>query len=385
MTARTRCTATEAALAAAALALAFASGAFAAPHAGTIAQVSGPLLVQKADGHARIVAKGAPVDVGDRLYAGERAYAEIDFADRSSAILAPETQLAIDAFAYDEAHPQGDAARLTLEWGGMMVTSGAIAARSPGHHRISTPAATIDVNRSKFVVEYRASAPRSSAADGPIRVAMLDGPIVLAQVGGAGGQGGNGGPLIGNGGNGGQGGNGGPLVGNGGNGGQGGSGAPLVPSGGNGGAGGAGGNGSLLFGNGGQGGNGGTFVPTPIIGGTGGAGGNAGLVGSSGSGGAGGAGGASGSASTPGTGGMGGRAPGLYVQVIDGLVHLSNNSGAANFAAGQFGYVPSVQMPPVILPQNPGLQFSPPPAFNSSSSQPSSGPPTGNAVDCEVR
>jgi hypothetical protein len=79
-------------------------------------------------------------------------------------------------------------------------------------------------------------------------------------------------------------------------------------------------------------------------------------------------------------------APGLYVQVLDGMVNLSNNGGSQNFSAGQFGFVPSFTTPPIILPQNPGLQFNPPPVFNSSSgATPPSAPANSGNVDCIVR
>jgi hypothetical protein len=86
-------------------------------------------------------------------------------------------------------------------------------------------------------------------------------------------------------------------------------------------------------------------------------------------------------------GGSGNRAPGLYVQVLDGMVHLTNSGGSQNFAAGQFGYTPSFQQPPVILPNNPGMQFTPPPAFNTSSAPGNAGTSANksNNVDCEVR
>lgn len=82
-----------------------------------------------------------------------------------------------------------------------------------------------------------------------------------------------------------------------------------------------------------------------------------------------------------------GRAPGLYVQVIDGMINLSNSAGTQNFAAGQFGYTPSFNMPPVILPANPGIQFSPPPVFSSSSApEARNGTGDGSAgAECEVR
>jgi hypothetical protein len=81
-----------------------------------------------------------------------------------------------------------------------------------------------------------------------------------------------------------------------------------------------------------------------------------------------------------------GRAPGLYVQVLDGLIHVTNPSGSSNFSAGQFGYVRTSMQPPVIVPKNPGIQFTPPPAFNQSTGPgTSTGPAKSNTVDCEVR
>jgi len=82
-------------------------------------------------------------------------------------------------------------------------------------------------------------------------------------------------------------------------------------------------------------------------------------------------------------------APGLYVQVIDGLISLANRGGTSSFAAGQFGYTPSFKSPPVTLPANPGMQFTPPPQFSVASTQRGStstgGSNKSSSVDCEVR
>ncbi|MDP3668965.1 MAG: FecR family protein [Telluria sp.] len=81
-----------------------------------------------------------------------------------------------------------------------------------------------------------------------------------------------------------------------------------------------------------------------------------------------------------------GLAPGLYVHVIDGLISLSNKGGTQNFAAGQFGYTRNVIQPPVIVPRNPGLQFTPPPTFNAPAGRTSgSGSNAAATIDCEVR
>lgn len=87
----------------------------------------------------------------------------------------------------------------------------------------------------------------------------------------------------------------------------------------------------------------------------------------------------------PGTGGL---AAGLYVHVIDGVVNLTNRGGSQSFSAGQFGYTPSIIKPPVVVPVNPGIQFSPPPAFSSSTAPQGNSSASGTkpkTVDCEVR
>jgi hypothetical protein len=81
-----------------------------------------------------------------------------------------------------------------------------------------------------------------------------------------------------------------------------------------------------------------------------------------------------------------GLAPGLYVSVIDGAINLSNKGGSQNFSAGQFGYTANVNKPPVVVPANPGLKFTPPPTFSTNTgSNSSSSASKSNAVDCEVR
>jgi hypothetical protein len=76
--------------------------------------------------------------------------------------------------------------------------------------------------------------------------------------------------------------------------------------------------------------------------------------------------------------------PGLYVSVTDGQIVLANKGGTTNFTAGQFGFTPSVTQPPVLIPKNPAIQFTPP-VFNSTTTTQSSASPKSNSVDCIVR
>lgn len=75
---------------------------------------------------------------------------------------------------------------------------------------------------------------------------------------------------------------------------------------------------------------------------------------------------------------------GLYVSVIDGAINLSNKGGSQSFTAGQFGYTANLTKPPIVVPANPGLKFTPPPTFSSNSGQTGSGSKAA-AIDCEVR
>jgi len=87
-------------------------------------------------------------------------------------------------------------------------------------------------------------------------------------------------------------------------------------------------------------------------------------------------------------------APGLHVSVSEGMIVVTNNGGAQNFAAGQFGFVPGLNQAPVIVPPNTGVQFTPPPSFSGSAQGPQGpqGPQASGgssadkpAVDCIVR
>ena len=80
--------------------------------------------------------------------------------------------------------------------------------------------------------------------------------------------------------------------------------------------------------------------------------------------------------------------PGLHVSVTDGQIVMTNPGGSLNFNAGQFGYVRSNTTPPIIVPVNPGLKFTPPPTFSTTSvgtGNPGSIPMRTDTVDCEVR
>jgi hypothetical protein len=247
--------------------------------AGTVVQLSGPLLAKKADGAVKILSLKSEVESGDTLVTEKNTYAMVKFIDNSEMTLKPATTMKIDSFAFDNGKPDGDSASFNLVKGGLRSVTGLLGKRNKEKFEMKTPSATIGIRGTTFIAEWVEPSEAAVAAREAYNfasTATLD-----------------------------------PAA------------APVRPL--------------LLAQN----------TPTPP---------------------------------------SGARAPGLYVQVIDGLIHVTNPSGTSNFAAGQFGYTASPTQPPAVVPKNPGIQFTPPPAFSQSTGpSASAGPAKSNNVDCEVR
>ncbi len=253
------------------------SFAMAAQVAGTVVQLSGPLLAKKASGAVKILSLKSEVESGDTLVTEKNTYAMVKFIDNSEITLKPASQLTIDNFAFDNAKPDGDSASFNLLKGGMRSVSGLLGKRNKEKFALKTPAATIGIRGTTFIVDYVPGEDRALAS---LQAYLNASTAALGDT---------------------------PPI------------APLQ------------------------------LAQGPVV---------------------------------PGTG----MAPGLYVHVIDGIIQLSNRGGVQAFSAGQFGFTGSIVQPPVVVPQNPGIQFAPPPAFNQST-QPgdASKAPKSNTVDCEVR
>lgn len=112
---------------------------------GMVAELSGPLLVKKADGTMKILARQSIVEPGDVLFSQKAGYARIRFKDGSEFTLQPESQLEIAAFAFDDAHPESDLGTFRLLGGGVQVVSGRLGARSPARFMLTTPAGVVAI------------------------------------------------------------------------------------------------------------------------------------------------------------------------------------------------------------------------------------------------
>ncbi|MGZ3184298.1 MAG: FecR family protein, partial [Telluria sp.] len=292
---------------------------------GTVTHLSGPLVAKKANGTVKVLAVKSEVENGDTLVSEKNTYAQIKFVDNGQITLRPGTVFKIENYSYNADKPDGDAEHLELIKGGLRSVTGLLGKRNKEKFALKTPSATIGIRGTTFIATY---VPPSRPTSNDMRINPNPSPLSEAVQGklpsGAPGTGtidrspDGGGNLTVSG----------KLPTAGGS-------TPGTPTP-------TGSTGTTQQGMAAQLApllNGGSAPPVtpPAPPGSG----SVGL----------------GQLPAPvGPSGPPSLAPGLHLQVTDGAIVVTNAGGSLGFQAGQFGYVPSVNQPPVIVPSNPGIQ-----------------------------
>jgi FecR protein len=309
---------------------------------GFVSDSTGPLLAKGANGSIKVLAIGSGVEPSDTLVSRAGAYARVTLTDHSDVALGPDTELAFEKYSFHENVAQPDEAELRLLKGRVRITSGVLGTRDTDTFTLTAGAASVDIRHSTFIAEYIQPtkgqlAQRDIVSPSSHRLMVVasdpktvaSGPMVAAPAP-------TNTPAIAT-----------PRAANG----FAASGLMYV---------------SMRSFD--------SQAPTPLE-----------LSDTD-------APGYTNSTASPrlaqntAAPDAAGLNPGLYVQVLDGAIHVTNGGGTQNFTAGQFGFTPSFQQPPVILPTNPGMQFTPPPSFSSTTG--SQGAANGSKpgdVDCVVR
>jgi len=160
----------------------------AAPVAGVVAQLSGPMTARGADGVVRPLALKSEVAGGDTLVTAAGAYALVRFIDNSELTLRPETSVKIDQFSFQDARPEQDSAAFTLIKGGLRSVTGLLGKRNKEKYAMQTPSATIGIRGTTFFLEYIALAGEPFASPGldpGLHVHVSEGGISLVNEAGA--------------------------------------------------------------------------------------------------------------------------------------------------------------------------------------------------------
>ena len=166
--------------------------------AGTVTQLSGPMMAKKADGKVKILSLKSEVEAGDTLVTEKNTYALVKFIDNSEITLKPSTTFVVEQFAYQADQPDGDRASFNLLKGGLRSLSGLLGKRNKEKFSLKTPVATIGIRGTYFTAEYIAaggyaapgsSLPRTGSPAGPtlapgLYTSVTTGQIVVSNPGG---------------------------------------------------------------------------------------------------------------------------------------------------------------------------------------------------------
>ena len=166
--------------------------------AGTVTQLSGPMMAKKADGKIKVLSLKSEVEAGDTLVTEKNTYALVKFIDNSEITLKPSTTFVVEQFAYQADQPDGDRASFNLLKGGLRSLSGLLGKRNKEKFSLKTPVATIGIRGTYFTAEYisaggyvapgsslpkTASSPGASLAPG-LYTSVTTGQIVVSNPGG---------------------------------------------------------------------------------------------------------------------------------------------------------------------------------------------------------
>lgn len=158
---------------------------WAAQVAGTIVQLSGPLMARKADGAVRVLSMKSEVESGDTLVTEKNTYAMVKFIDNSEITLKPSTIFKVENFSYDAGKPDGDNASFNLLKGGLRSVTGLLGKRNKEKFSMKTPSATIGIRGTTFIGEIVDTTMRKPGGRAPgLYVQVLDGRIVLTNESG---------------------------------------------------------------------------------------------------------------------------------------------------------------------------------------------------------
>lgn len=166
--------------------------------AGTVTQLSGPMMAKKADGKVKILSLKSEVEAGDTLVTEKNTYALVKFIDNSEITLKPGTTFVVEQFAYQADQPEGDQASFNLVKGGLRSLSGLLGKRSKEKFSLKTPVATIGIRGTYFTAEYisaggyaapGSSLPKTAPSAGPtlapgLYTSVTTGQIVVSNPGG---------------------------------------------------------------------------------------------------------------------------------------------------------------------------------------------------------
>ena len=137
---------------------------------GEVMFVSGKAERVQKDGKANVVAKGMTLLEGDRIKTDADSHVYVRLRDGGLLVVRPASELHVDLWRYDPAHPQDTQIKYTLENGVARQVSGAGVKAARDKFRFNTPMAAIGVRGPDFTVLADPTVTRISVQSGGVIV-----------------------------------------------------------------------------------------------------------------------------------------------------------------------------------------------------------------------
>lgn len=118
---------------------------FAGEPIGTVTHLSGPLFAKKSDGTTKVLAPKSVVEEGDILVTEKNTYARVKFTDGGDVTLRPDSQLAVEEYAFEQGKPEKVKATFNLTKGGLRSITGKIGKMNPEQYKTITPNGVVGI------------------------------------------------------------------------------------------------------------------------------------------------------------------------------------------------------------------------------------------------
>lgn len=140
---------------------------------GEATMVIGVAKVMAADGVERVIERGAPIRVGDRIETGVGGHVHLRFIDGGRLSVRPASRLQVENYNRSVDQPGLTAIKFRLDEGVVRSITGAWGEAARDRFRLNTPVAAIGVKGTDFVVKSDASSTLATVYTGAIILAPL--------------------------------------------------------------------------------------------------------------------------------------------------------------------------------------------------------------------
>ena len=122
--------------------------------AGTLINVNGVVTVEDSSQQKIQLASGDEICTGDKIATKQDAKAKILFADGAMLYVLKDTQISLVDYNYSTQHPGANRSLIMLEKGDIRSVSGKISKLNPQKYSFRTPASTIRVIGTDFLITH---------------------------------------------------------------------------------------------------------------------------------------------------------------------------------------------------------------------------------------